>query len=155
MSLPNTLFEVSWEVCNKVGGIHTVVSTKARTLVEELDDNYICIGPWLLTGGEPNAAFVEEACWAEFCDACRADGIPVRVGRWNIPGRPRAILVEFSGLYARKDEILAKLWEDYQVDSLSGGWDYVEPVLFGWAAGMVVERWRAAHPAPKSDSCVA
>ena len=24
---PDYLFEVSWEVCNKVGGIHTVVST--------------------------------------------------------------------------------------------------------------------------------
>ena len=155
MSLPNTLFEVSWEVCNKVGGIHTVISTKARTLVEGLEDNYIAVGPWLLTGGEPNPAFEEEFCWTEFCDACRADGIPVRVGRWNIPGRPRAILVEFSGLYSKKDDILARLWEDWKVDSLSGGWDYVEPVLFGWAAGKVIERWREAHPAPQSDSCVA
>ena len=33
------IFEVSWEVCNKVGGIHTVVSTKAKTLCGKLGSN--------------------------------------------------------------------------------------------------------------------
>jgi hypothetical protein len=43
--MPDLLFEVSWEVCNKVGGIHTVVSTKAISVLNELKDNYILIGP--------------------------------------------------------------------------------------------------------------
>ena len=34
MTSTHTLFEVSWEVCNKVGGIHTVLSTKAKSLVD-------------------------------------------------------------------------------------------------------------------------
>ena len=42
---PDTLFEVSWEVCNKVGGIHTVVATKALTVTKQLGDKYIVIGP--------------------------------------------------------------------------------------------------------------
>ncbi len=42
---PDYLFEVSWEVCNKVGGIHTVVATKALTLERRLGDRYILIGP--------------------------------------------------------------------------------------------------------------
>ena len=42
---PNYLFEVSWEVCNKVGGIHTVISTKARTVQNKMGDNYILVGP--------------------------------------------------------------------------------------------------------------
>ena len=29
---PGYLFEVSWELCNKVCGIHTVISTKAQTV---------------------------------------------------------------------------------------------------------------------------
>ena len=33
---PDYIFEVSWEVCNKIGGIHTVISTKSLTLVNEL-----------------------------------------------------------------------------------------------------------------------
>mgnify|MGYP001807010575 CR=1 FL=1 len=42
---PDYLFEVSWEVCNKIGGIYTVISTKAAVIKEELKDNYILIGP--------------------------------------------------------------------------------------------------------------
>jgi len=138
---PYTLFEVSWEVCNKVGGIHTVISTKAKSLVERLGDDYVAIGPWLLSSAERSLVFEEESGFQAFSESCRAMGIPVRVGRWRIPGRPRTILIEFSKLYEKKDTTLAKLWEDFKVDSIHGGWDYVEPVLFGHAAGLVIERW--------------
>ncbi len=139
-----TLFEVSWEVCNKVGGIHTVISTKAKTLVERFGDDYVAIGPALLAAAD-HSAFEEEPGFKPFSDSCRAMALPVRVGRWRIPGRPRTLLVEFSRLYEQKDAVLKQLWEDYKVDSISGNWDYVEPVLFGWAAGMVIERWWEEH----------
>ena len=155
MEAPYTLFEVSWEVCNKVGGIHTVVSTKAKTLVEKLGDDYVAIGPWLLSGASPGDQFEEEACFGAFCEACRAVGVPVRVGRWRIPGRPRTILVEFSGLFAKKDEVLAHLWEKYKVDSLFGTWDYVEPLMFGHAAAIVIEKWWQEHCAPTRKPAVA
>jgi len=135
-----TLFEVSWEVCNKVGGIYTVLSTKARTLTDRLGDHYIAIGPWLLNDDAP-APFDPEPGFDAFCETCRSVGIPVRVGRWRIPGSPRTLLVEFSSLYEQKDDILKELWEKYGVDSLTGEWDYVEPVLFGHAAGKVIELW--------------
>jgi phosphorylase/glycogen(starch) synthase len=72
----------------------------------------------------------------------------VRVGRWRIPGRPRCILVGFSGLYEQKNGILPGLWERHKVDSIAGDWDYVEPVLFSIAAGMVIERWWEEFLAP-------
>ncbi|HTF88825.1 MAG TPA: alpha-glucan family phosphorylase [Planctomycetota bacterium] len=151
----SSLFEVSWEVVNKVGGIHTVVSTKARTLVERYGDHYIAIGPWLLANERQEEAFEPEAGFEGFAESCRALGVPVRVGRWKIPGRPRTILVEFSGLFAQKDPILAGLWDRHQVDSITGGWDYVEPVLFGWAAGMVIELWWQEFIAPAHGRAVA
>ncbi len=155
MSLPRTLFEVSWEVCNKVGGIHTVVTTKARQLAERLGDGHVMVGPWLLgqDGGPPE--FEQEAGHDEFVGACRNAGIPVRVGRWAIPGRPRVILVQFSGLFARKDEILAALWEHHRVDSLTGGWDYHEPLLFGHAAGEAIRLWHDRLPAAEASGAVA
>lgn len=152
---PYTLFEVSWEVCNKVGGIHTVVSTKAKTLVERFGDEYVAIGPWLLSDSQSADTFEPDGSFQEFSEACRAMGIPVRVGRWKIPGSPRTILVEFSSLFAKKDEILAKLWEHYKVDSLFGEWDYVEPVLFGHAAGLVIEKWHEEFVAPERKRAVA
>lgn len=140
---PDLLFEVSWEVCNKVGGIHTVVGTKARTAIEQFgDDRYIVIGPDLTSDSE-NPEFDEDPnmlkAWRQ---AVAADGLRVRVGRWkNVKGTPVAILVNFSAIMSRKDDILGKLWEDYKVDSISGQWDYVEPVLFGYAAGKVIESY--------------
>ncbi|HEX6884059.1 MAG TPA: alpha-glucan family phosphorylase [Planctomycetota bacterium] len=154
MTSPHTLFEVSWEVCNKVGGIHTVLSTKARSLVERHGDDYVAVGPWLLSTSDGNHEFEEERGFQAFCESCRAMGLPVRVGRWRIPGRPRAILIEFSKLYEKKDAVLTKLWEDYKVDSIHGGWDYVEPLLFGHAAGMVIERWWEEYLAPEHERAV-
>ncbi|TAJ11138.1 MAG: alpha-glucan family phosphorylase, partial [Planctomycetota bacterium] len=155
MADPFTLFEVSWEVCNKVGGIHTVLSTKAKTLVERMGDDYVAIGPWLMSSQSGPSMFEEEPGFEEFGERCRAMGVPVRVGRWKIPGRPRTILVEFSGLFAQKDGILSGLWERFHVDSLFGGWDYVEPVLFGHAAGLVIEKWWQERLAPQRGEAVA
>lgn len=161
MSSPFHLFEVSWEVCNKVGGIYTVLSTKAKTLVSELgDDRYLAIGPWLLSEGERELPFdpdPEPAATspdADFVASCRDQGLPVRLGRWRIPGRPRTCLIEFSKLYEQKDDLLAELWDDFSVDSIAGGWDYVEPVLFGIAAGRVIETWWEHHLAPESHRAV-
>lgn len=140
---PDLLFEVSWEVCNKIGGIHTVVGTKALTAIEQFgDDHYIVIGPDLVREGE-NLEFEDDPnllkAWRQIA---YAEGLRIRVGRWkSVKGTPIAVLVNFSAIMGQKDEILAKLWEDYKVDSLSGQWDYVEPVLFGWAAGKVIESY--------------
>ena len=144
-----TVFEVSWEVCNKVGGIHTVLSSKAQTAVERLGDaRYWTVGPWLLSDTDRNLPFEDDPGYADFVEACRGMGLPVRVGRWTIAGRPRCILIEFSSLYDRKDDVLAQLWEDYEVDSIAGAWDYVEPVLFGHAVGMVLEEFWDRYLAP-------
>ncbi|MBX3461788.1 MAG: alpha-glucan family phosphorylase [Planctomycetes bacterium] len=141
------LFEISWEVCNKVGGIHTVLSSKAVTAVERFGDDYITIGPQLLAAGH-QPPFDEEPGFEDFAQSCRQLGVPIRVGRWRIPGRPRCILVGFSGLFEQKNGILSGLWERHKVDSIAGDWDYVEPVLFSVAAGMVIERWWEEFLAP-------
>ena len=39
------IFETSWEVCNKIGGIYTVLSTKALALQNLYKDKTIFIGP--------------------------------------------------------------------------------------------------------------
>ena len=135
---PDYLFEVSWEVCNKVGGIHTVISTKAQTVTRKFADRYILIGPDLQHEGA-NPEFEEDPdmlkAWRQ---SVYSDALRIRVGHWKIKGEPTVILVDFTSLIPRKDEILKKLWETYHVDSLSGQWDYIEPVLFGYAAGMVI-----------------
>lgn len=138
---PDYLFEVSWEVCNKVGGIHTVVSTKAQTMVKALGDHYLTIGPDIHREGS-NPEFIEDSSlMKDWRQMVYNDGIRIRIGRWNVTGKPISILVDFSSFIATKDEVLKALWETYHVDSISGQWDYVEPVLFGYAAGKVIESY--------------
>jgi len=143
------LFEVSWEVCNRIGGIHTVLATKAKTLVERFGDDYICVGPDRISDEEAELAFDEDPTFVTFVDSCRAAGLMVRVGRWRVPGSPRTVLVDFSNLYDKKDDVLASLWEEERVDSIHGGWEYIEPVLFAWAAGQVIERWSEDYLIPQ------
>ena len=130
------LFEVSWEVCNKVGGIYTVLQSKAPQAVAEFGENYYLLGPNLKTNREFEET--DEERWPRIRESAALKGIPCRCGRWTIPGRPKAILVDFARKYNR-DQLLYKLWEQYGVDSISGGWDYVEPVMFSYACSEVIE----------------
>ena len=137
---PNYLFEISWEVCNMIGGIYTVISTKAPAIKEKLGDQYITIGPDVWKETRKNPTFTEDkSLFAEWRDSAAANGIYVRVGRWNIESSPIAILVDFTNLFPEKNNIFAKLWERYQLDSINGQWDYIEPAMFGHAVGKVIE----------------
>ncbi|WP_010421701.1 alpha-glucan family phosphorylase [Anaerophaga thermohalophila] len=137
---PDIVFETSWEVCNKTGGIHTVLASKATTLIEQFKDNLIFIGPDVWRGPRENPEFIPDPnLFGEWQEMLHRDGLRVKIGRWSIPGQPVAFLVDFSPLVVKKNEIFAKLWERFKLDSLSGQWDYVEPALFGYAAGMVIE----------------
>lgn len=130
------LFEVSWEVCNKVGGIYTVLRSKAHSAVQEYGENYFLLGPNLKTNREFEET--DEECWRPIREAAAIKEIPCRFGRWTIPGRPRVILVEFAAKYNR-EQLLYRLWDQFGVDSISGGWDYIEPVMFSYACGEIIE----------------
>ena len=133
------IFESSWEVCNKVGGIYTVLSTRAKTLQDNKKDQLVFIGPdvWKAT---KNPLFREDKkLLSGWKSEAEKQGLSVRVGRWNIPGKPIAVLVDFSPYYEIKNEIYARMWEDYQVDSLHAYGDYDEASMFSYAAGLVVE----------------
>lgn len=139
---PDYIFESSWEVCNKVGGIYTVLSTRAKTLQNVFSDRIFFIGPdvWL---GKENPLFTEDEkmllAWHKH--ATEKDGLKIRIGRWNIPGHPIAILVDFTPFYEQKNDIYTQAWIDYQVDSLHAYGDYDEASMFSYAAGKVVESY--------------
>ena len=136
---PDYIFESSWEVCNKVGGIYTVLSTRAKTLQEMLEDRIIFIGPDFWESSESPYFKEDSSLFAEWQWLAKEQGIHVRVGRWTIPGEPIAILVDFKPYFEKKNEIYAWLWENYQVDSLHAYGDYDEASMFSYAAALVVE----------------
>ncbi len=139
--VPTFVFESSWEVCNKVGGIYTVLSTRAKTLQADLQDRLVFIGPDLWRGRE-NPLFKEDkALWAKWVKQAQREGVSVRVGRWEIPGKPCVVLVDFNPYFPAKDHIYGEAWADFGVESLHGYGDYDEASMFSYAAGRVVESY--------------
>lgn len=139
--LPDYIFESSWEVCNKVGGIYTVLSTRAKTLQDAMPDRVIFIGPdfWQ---GKDNPLFVEDKkLLANWRLAALKENLSLRIGRWQIPGRPVVVLVDFVPFYAQRNDIYGAFWTDFQVDSLHAYGDYDEASMFSYAAGRVVESY--------------
>lgn len=139
---PDYIFEASWEVCNKVGGIYTVLSTRARTLQTLLTDKTIFIGPDLKSK-EENVDFIESKtlfkAWRKH--ALEKENLHVRVGRWNVPGKPIVILVDYQPYFTQKEKLYARMWEDYRVDSLHAYGDYDESCVFAYATGLVIESY--------------
>ena len=136
---PNYLFEISWEVCNKIGGIHTVLATRANLLRDKFADKYITIGPDLWQHKE-NPEFVQDdTLFPSWLARTKEEGLRVRTGYWNIKGKPIAILVDFSHYISEKNEILTYYWNTQQLDSLNASWDFTESVLFGYAVGKVLD----------------
>lgn len=139
--VPTFVFEASWEVCNKVGGIYTVLSTRAKTLQQRLHDRLVFIGPDFWCGKE-NPLFQEDTTmWQPWVKKAKTEGISVRVGRWNIPGRPCVILVDFKPYFVAKDRLYGEAWADFGVESLHAYGDYDEASMFAYASGRVVESY--------------
>lgn len=136
---PDYIFESSWEVCNKVGGIYAVLSTRANTLQKMMNDRIIFIGPDCWHDKE-NIYFNEDnTIFTDWREKATEEGLKIKTGRWNVPGEPIAILVDFEQYYEKKNEIYGKLWEDFNVDSLHAYGDYDEASMFSYAAAKVVE----------------
>lgn len=135
---PDYIFESSWEVCNKVGGIYTVLSTRAKTLQDAFRDKIIFIGPDLADANDLYFS-EDETLFIEWRKQALAEGLAIRVGRWKVPGEPIAVLVDFSQYFKDKNDIYTRLWELYQVDSLHAYGDYDEASMFSYGAAKVVE----------------
>ena len=144
--------EVSWEICNKVGGIYTVVSSKAAQMLSYYkQDSFFMVGPYF-----PKKAygiFEEKLPPPEIkkvFEKLREMGIDCHYGVWNIQGEPIAILVDTANYQSQTNQIKKELWDQYQVDSLTTSFnDFGEPVLWGRAVGILLHELSKAYPRKK------
>lgn len=152
--VPDFIFESSWEVCNKVGGIYTVLSTRAKTLQDALTDKVVFIGPDFWQGKE-NPLFLEDnALFADWKVKADEEKLNVRAGRWNIPGSPLVVLVDFTPYFAIKNDLYGQAYASFHVDSIHAYGDYDEASMFSYAAGRVVESFYHFYLAEKYKNVV-
>lgn len=139
---PEYIFETSWEVCNMVGGIYTVLSTRAATLKAKYGDKLIFIGPDIWHGKDCPHFEEDTAMYPEWVRYTSDEfNLSIRTGRWKIPGNPVAVLVDFHHMMIKKNEIFGRVWETSGVNSIAAYGDYDESSVFGYATGMVMESY--------------
>lgn len=146
--------ECSWEVCNKIGGIYTVLSTKAVELKKMFGDRLVFIGPWLDPSqtGDSTGFKVRKTILKNFASKALPYGIKVKCGRWDIPGSPIVMLVDFRNIFPHLNEFYGKMWENFSVDSLHAYGDYDESCAFAIASSIAaVELGRHLKVAPKTQ----
>ena len=143
--MPDYLFESSWEVCNKVGGIYTVLSTKARTLQKLYPDRIVFIGPDVWKKEKASDFLEDETLFAAWREHAAAEGLHVRTGRWDVPGKPPALLVDYAPFFGRRDELFYRMWDVFGVDSMHAYGDYDESCIFAYAAGLAIESFYNYH----------
>ena len=133
-----------------------MLSTRAKTLLETMEEDHVVfIGPdfWQ---NEKNPLFKENktllAPWRRHAE--KEEGLSIRIGRWQIPGQPIAVLVDFKPFFEQKNDIYAWAWDNFQVDSLHAYGDYDEASMFSWAAAKVVESYYKFNGLTKKDNFV-
>lgn len=142
------LFEIAWEVANKVGGIYTVLKTKAPVTVHEYGDRYCLIGP-LSYKTAPMEVESLEPPTKELRDTLQSmkdHGIKYLFGRWLIEGAPYVLLFDTGSAYNKLDEWKADLWNVAGIPSPAGDHETNEAIIFGymvsWFLGDFVSRER-------------
>ena len=143
------LLEASFEVCNKVGGIHTVIVSKLPSVLQEYGDCYLSIGPWFPNLPEFKSEEYPTVYWAALADRLAAEGVILHYGRWQVPGQPTAVLLEWTGLIPKLDQLKARFWEQHGLDTLgSDFYDFDTPLLWGVAVGMFAMAYQETNPLP-------
>ncbi|RKP18936.1 glycogen synthase [Rozella allomycis CSF55] len=146
------LFEVAWEVANKVGGIYTVIKTKSPVTADEYGSRYYLIGPLSTKSAdlEVERLDIERACEPvkEALYAMREQGINFVYGRWLIEGYPTVILFDVHGTMYRLNEWKKDLWEKAGIPSPTDDFEMNDSIVFGylvaWFLGECVHRERKA-----------
>ena len=137
------LLETSWEVCNKMGGIYTVLASRAATMTRRHPQDIIFVGPLLAAEGEAlpldfiPTAIPELAAWQR--EASAELGLRLVVGRWAVAGEPAVVLVDFKPLWQEQGELYFEAWKEYGIEGDKGYGDYDESCLFAVAAARVMQ----------------
>mgnify|MGYP006272932389 FL=1 len=136
------LFETSWEVCNKVGGIYTVLKSKSSQMIKEYGKKYALIGPYFIKNAV--SQFIEELPPQEYQDIfkeLKKEGINVHYGKWLVDDKPTTFLIDFSNYTINNNSIKKELWDTFKIDSLNTEYfDFDEPVIWSYAVGKLLEK---------------
>ncbi|VEL13150.1 unnamed protein product [Protopolystoma xenopodis] len=127
------VFEVAWEVVNKVGGIYTVIRTKAASHVQELGDRYVLIGPLneMCMRTEVDITEPTSEQLKRTIAKMRDHDIKIVFGRWLIEGYPSVVLFDIGSSAWRIDSWKKELWDSCNIGVPVHDSECNDAVIFG------------------------
>ncbi len=111
------LVETSWEVCNQVGGIYTVIRSKVPVMSAQWEERYCLLGPLVDrdVSGEFDPSDDLSGPYGQAVKKMRKMGYEVMYGTWLVSGRPKTILLKISNMNEELDKIRARMHSDHNV----------------------------------------
>ncbi|GAB6025988.1 hypothetical protein CHUAL_011954 [Chamberlinius hualienensis] len=141
------LFEISWEVANKVGGIYTVIRSKAGVTVDELGDQFCLLGPYNEACVRTEVEIMEpnDDLYAPIIAKMKDSGVKAYFGRWLIEGYPKVILFDIGSAAWKLDEYKRELWNLANIGIPWQDKEANDTLIFGflvaWFLGEFRNRW--------------
>lgn len=135
------LVEVAWEVCNQVGGIYTVIRSKAPSMVEHAHGQYCMIGPYVNKNinAELEPLNDSQDVFGLAAAALRKKGYDVNYAQWLITGRPHVILlnpvIELQALNVLK----YLLWKNHGVATPTGNAMIDQIISFSYLTKLFID----------------
>jgi len=129
------LFEIAWEVANKVGGIYTVIKSKTPVTATEYGERYCLIGPlsWKTAPMEvEEITDIPSEPLKGTLDSMRENGVRFLYGRWLVEGAPAVILFDISSCRNRMDEWKGDLYKISGIPSPSDDFETNDAIVFGY-----------------------
>ncbi len=138
--------EVSYEVCNKVGGIHTVLKSKSA-MMKKVYKNYYAFGYFNPNNYDDD--FIEEKIPEKFNEVIKRfeeKSIHIKFGRWFEASNIKCFLIDTRDYRSKmmnddtaENHIKKELWDLYKIDSYSSKDDFDHPVVWAWCTGMFIK----------------
>uniref|UniRef100_A0A1I8EGH6 Glycogen [starch] synthase n=1 Tax=Wuchereria bancrofti TaxID=6293 RepID=A0A1I8EGH6_WUCBA len=137
------VFECSWEVANKVGGIYTVLRSKAPISTEEYGDQYCMLGPlrdgkWQL---EVEKIAPESRHITTAIHKLKEGGFKTVYGRWLIDGYPKVILFDLGSGSRKMNDWKHELYERCQIGIPYEDIESNDAVILGFMIAMFLKHF--------------
>ena len=117
------LIEVAWEVCNQVGGIYTVIRSKAPYMMEHARQGFCMIGPYLNKNIQAELEPLDDAedLFGQAAANLRKKGFDVHYAEWLITGKPRVVLLNPNVIEDKARGVLKYLlWKNHNIQTGDG-----------------------------------
>lgn len=114
------IVESAWEVCNQVGGIYTVIRSKAPCMVDHAPGSYCLVGPYLNKNIQAELEPLDDTLdiFGQAAAALRKKGYDVQYATWLITGKPRVVLLNPNAIQDKTLNVVKYLlWKNHAVST--------------------------------------